>query len=193
MEDTIIKIIEKTDHIQRQQIRMSFYKNYFKNLILIIKKELSGNFKESVLGSFLLPSEYDTYSLYSSFKNANQKKELILSEIIGSRSTSELQTIKKLYISNYRKLLRKDVISQTYGEFQKFILSLLQCQRSTASIPNTNSCANDASDLYQDIAFTESHPSICKFNISHRRIHFTSLVNPKSSYHRIMNATHVQY
>ena len=149
LEDTIIKIIEKTDHIQRQQIRMSFYKNYFKNLILIIKKELSGNFKESVLGSFLLPSEYDTYSLYSSFKNANQKKELILSEIIGSRSTSELQTIKKLYISNYRKLLRKDVISQTYGEFQKFILSLLQCQRSTASIPNTNSCANDASDLYQ--------------------------------------------
>ena len=148
-EDIIIKIIEKTDYVQRQQIREHFYRTYNDNLILKLKKELNGNFKESVLGSFLYPSEYDTYSINSAFKNNNQKKELILSEIIGSRSITELQTIKKLYSSNYRKLLRKDIISETSGDFQKFLLSLLQCQRSTSSNPNTNSCANDASDLYR--------------------------------------------
>ena len=149
LEEALIKIIEKTTHSQRQQMRIAYYRNYNGNLILLLKKEISGNFKESVLGSFLLPSEYDTYSINSSFKNNNQKKELILSEIIGSRTSSELQTIKKLYISNYRKLLKKDIISETSGDFQKFLLSLLLCNRSNSSSPNPNSCANDASDLYQ--------------------------------------------
>ena len=149
LEDTLIKIIEKTTHSERQEMRISFYRNYSDNLILTLKKEITGNFKESVLGSFLLPSEYDTYSINSSFKNNNQKKELILSEIIGSRSSSELSNIKKLYISNYRKLLKKDIISETSGDFQKFLLSLLLCNRSNSSSPNPNSCANDASDLYQ--------------------------------------------
>ena len=149
LEEVLIKIVEKTTHTQRQQIRGYLYRNYSENLILILKKELNGNFRESILGSFLLPSEYDTYCLNSSFKNKNQKKESILSEIIGSRSITELQTIKRLYKSNYRKLLRKDIISETYGDYQKFLLSLLQCQRSNASMPNTNSCANDATYLYQ--------------------------------------------
>ena len=149
LEEVLIKIIEKTNHHQRQQIRGYLYRNYSENLILILKKELNGNFRESILGSLLLPSEYDTYCLYSSFKNTNQKKKSILSEIIGSRSVTELQTIKRLYKSNYRKLLRKDIISETYGDYQKFLLSLLQCQRSNASTPNTNSCANDATYLYQ--------------------------------------------
>ena len=149
LEEVLIKIIEKTNHHQRQQIRGYLYRNYSENLILILKKELNGNFRESILGSLLLPSEYDTYCLYSSFKTTNQKKKSILSEIIGSRSVTELQTIKRLYKSNYRKLLRKDIISETYGDYQKFLLSLLQCQRSNASTPNTNSCANDATYLYQ--------------------------------------------
>ena len=148
-EDVIIKIIEKTNNNQRQHLRQLYHINYYGNLILTLKKELSGNFRESVLGSFLLPSEYDTYCLNSSFKNSTQKKESILSEIIGSRTNTELQMIKKLYASNYRKLLKKEIITETHGEFQKFLLSLLQCQRSTSSNPNTNSCANDASDLYQ--------------------------------------------
>ena len=149
LEDIIIKIIEKTDNNQRQEIRSDFYRRFNGNLILTLKKELIGNFKEAVLGSFLLPSEYDTYCLNSAFKNNNPKKELILSEIMGSRSTSELLTIKRLYSGNYRKLLRKDIISETSGDFQKFLLSLLQCKRSTSSSLNTNSCANDASDLYR--------------------------------------------
>ena len=149
LEDIIVKIVEKTDHYQRQQIRQDFYRKFNVNLILTLKKELNGNFKESVIGSFLLPSEYDALCLNSSFKTNSPKKELILSEILGSRSSLELQTIKKSYSSNYRKLLRKDILNATSGDFQKFLLSLLQCNRSTSSSPNANSCANDATDLYR--------------------------------------------
>ena len=148
LEDIIIKIVEKTDHFQRQQIR-DFYRKFNGNLTSILKEELNGNFKESVLGSFLHPSEYDAYCLNNSFKSNSQKKELILSEIIGSRSCLELQTIKRFYSSNYHKLLRKDISSKTPSDFQKFLLSLLQCNRSTSSSPNANSCANDATDLYR--------------------------------------------
>ena len=80
-------------------------------------------------------------------------KETVLTEIIGSRTNSELQAIRKKYssisIKNNNNTLKNDVAGQTYGEYQKLLLALLRCQRSNSSQPNTSACANDASDLYQ--------------------------------------------
>ena len=76
-------------------------------------------------------------------------KEWVLTEIIGSRNNSELKSIKKFYVTNYKESLKNDIVGETYGDYQKFLLALLQCQRSTSNQPNTNSCANDASDLFK--------------------------------------------
>ena len=147
-EESIITIIENTYFKERQSIRKMYNQKYNENLISRFQKELTGDFKESVIGSFMQPTEYDAYCLHNSMKGMGTK-EGILTEIIGSRKNAELKSIKQFYVSNYGETLKNDVGGETYGDYQKFLLALLQCHRSTSSQPNTNACANDASDLFK--------------------------------------------
>lgn len=147
-EDQITNIIENTNSKERQSIKKFYNQKYNENLISKFQKELNGDFKELVIGCFMSPIEYDVYCLHNSIKGLGIK-EGVLSEIIGSRTTSELQAIRKFYMVKYGETLKSDVAGETYGDYQKLLLALLQCKRSTSSQPNTSSCANDASDLYQ--------------------------------------------
>ena len=146
-EDIIIKIIEITNSHERQLLRKLYNQKYNENLISIMQKELNGDFKDSVIGSFMTTTEYDAYCLHDALKGGGSK-EIALSEIIGSRTSLELQAIKKVYATNYGETLKNAVISVTSGDYQKLLLALLQCQRSNSQ-PNTNSCANDAAYLFQ--------------------------------------------
>ena len=147
-EEEIIRIIENTNYKERQSIKKMYNQKFNENLIKRFQKELNGEFKEAVIGSFMAPAEYDAYCLHNSLK-ASKIKDDSLTEIIGSRNNSELKLIKKFYALNYGESLKNDIMGETYGDYQKFLLALLQCQRSTSSQPNTNSCANDASDLFK--------------------------------------------
>lgn len=147
-EEQITNLIENTNSKERLSIRGLYSQKYKENLISKFQKELNGDFKELVIGCFMSQIEYDTYCLNNSIKGLGIK-EGVLSEIIGSRTTSELQAIRKFYMFKNGKSLKNDITGGTYGDYQKLLLALLQCQRSTSSQPNTSSCANDASDLYQ--------------------------------------------
>ena len=76
-------------------------------------------------------------------------KEISITEIIGSRNDSELKAIKEFYKKKYGKTLESDITGDISRLYQKIILALLRCQRTTSSQPNASSCANDASDLYK--------------------------------------------
>ena len=147
-EDLIIRIIENTNNKERQVIRMGYKQKYNEDIISRFQKELNGDFKEAVIGSFMGPTEYDSYCLHNAMKSLSSR-ETVLTEIIGSRNNSELQAIRKKYTSIYKETLKNDVAGETYGDYQKLLLALLRCQRSNSSQPNTSACANDASDLYQ--------------------------------------------
>ena len=147
-EEIIIKIIENTSSKERDYLRTLYRHIYNENIIQMFQKELNGDFKDAVIGSFMKPAEYDAYCLYEAFKG-HGSKELILIEIIGSRTSKELQVIKKIYATNYGETIKNSVMSCTSGHFQKLLLALLQYQRSNSSQPDTNSCANDAAYLFQ--------------------------------------------
>lgn len=147
-EEIIIKIIENTSSKERDYLRTLYRRIYNENIMQMLQKELNGDFKDAVIGSFMKPAEYDAYCLYEAFKG-HGSKELILIEIIGSRSSKELQVIKKIYATNYGETIKNSVMSCTSGHFQKLLLALLQYQRSNSSQPDTNSCANDAAYLFQ--------------------------------------------
>ena len=147
-EEIIIKIIENTSSKERDYLRTLYRRNYNENIIQMLQKELNGDFKDAVIGSFMKPAEYDAYCLYEAFKG-HGSKEVVLTEIIGSRTSKELQAIKKIYTTNYGETIKNAVMSCTSGHFQKLLLALLQYQRSNSSQPDTNSCANDAAYLFQ--------------------------------------------
>jgi len=147
-EDTIVKVIASTTNQERAIIRRLYTQRYNEDLVKRLQSELSGDFKDSAVGSFMTPTEYDAYCLNGAMKGLGTK-EGVLSEIIGSRTPQELQAIKQVYAANYGETLENAVAGDTSGDYQKLLLALLQCQRSQSPQANPTLCAQDAAALYQ--------------------------------------------
>ena len=147
-EDAIVKVIASTTNQERAIIRRLYTQKYNEDLITRLQNELSGDFKDAAVGSFMTPTEYDAYCLNGAMKGLGTI-EGVLSEIIGSRTPQELAAIKQVYAANYGEVLDNAVASDTSGDYQKLLLGLLQCQRSNAAQPDANACMNDAAALYQ--------------------------------------------
>jgi hypothetical protein len=147
-EDAIVRVIANTTNQERAIIRRLYTQKYNEDLINRLDSELSGDFKDSAMGSFMTPTEYDAYCLNGAMKGLGTK-EGVLSEIIGSRTPRELQEIKRIYAANYGETLENAIAGDTSGDYQKLLLALLQCQRSNLPQADPNSCAADAAALYQ--------------------------------------------
>ena len=164
-EDSIVTLIQNTNNKERQLIKTAYKQKHNEDLIARFQKTLNAELRELVIGSFMVPIEYDCYCLNSSLSslksekredNSSSKKEkkedmkeIAITEIIGSRNDSELKLIKRLYKKKFFKTLESDITGDISRLYQKIILALLRCQRTTSSQPNASSCANDASDLYK--------------------------------------------
>ena len=57
--------------------------------------------------------------------------------------------MKETYKNKYNEELEKDVIDDTSGDFQKMLVSLLQCSRSENKIPDIEKCKEMARDLFK--------------------------------------------
>ena len=147
-EDAIVRVIASTTNPERAIIRRLYTQKYNEDLVSRLQSELSGDFKDSAVGSFMTPTEYDAYCLNGAMKGLGTK-EGVLTEIIGSRTPQELQAIKQVYAANYGETLDNAVAGDTSGDYQKLLLALLQCQRSQSTVADPNGCAADAAALYQ--------------------------------------------
>ena len=147
-EDAIVRVIASTTNPERALIRRLYTQKYNEDLVSRLQSELSGDFKDSAVGSFMTPTEYDCYCLNGAMKGLGTK-EGVLTEIIGSRTPQELQAIKQVYAANYGETLENAVAGDTSGDYQKLLLALLQCQRSQSPMADPNGCAADAAALYQ--------------------------------------------
>ena len=147
-EDTIINIICSRNNLQRQEIKRYYISLYGRDLIKDLKSELSGNFENVVVAMFQTPAEFDAESLYKAMKGLGTD-ESVLIEIIGSRTTYELDLIKQAFRMMYGKDLIKWVESETSGNLRKLLVSLLYSQRSNNQVPNQQQCMMDAQALYK--------------------------------------------
>ena len=147
-EEAIIGLICSRNSMQRRQIKDRYKAIFGKDLIKQLKSELSGNFKDVVIGCFMTPPEYDAYCLYKAMKGLGTN-EGVLTEIIGTRNNLELQAIKRCFQEMYGESLEKWVKDDTSGNYKKMLISLLQCQRSANTAPNFAQCQMDAQRLFQ--------------------------------------------
>ena len=147
-EDTIINIICSRNNLQRQEIKRYYISAYGRDLIKDLKSELSGNFENVVIAMFQTPAEFDSESLYKAMKGLGTD-EGVLIEIIGSRTTYQLNLIKETFRMMYGKDLIKWIESETSGNLRKLLVSLLYSQRSQNQVPNQQQCMIDAQNLYK--------------------------------------------
>ena len=147
-EEDICRVIASTNNQERALIRRLYNQKYNEDLVTRLQSELSGDFKEAVIGSFMTPAEYDAYCLNGAMKGLGTK-EGVLTEIIGSRTPQELQAIKQVYAANYGELLENAVIGDTSGDYKNLLLACLQGQRRLGVQPDMAGCQQDAAALYQ--------------------------------------------
>ena len=124
------------------------YNNMYGDLIKDLDKALHGNFKKVVIDLFKNPYERDAFYLYKSMKGVGTNDEALV-EVLCSRSNEEIKKIIEEYKRQFNDDLERKVSSDTSGNYKKFLISILQCQRSENSVPNDEECKKLAEELYK--------------------------------------------
>ena len=128
-EDKIISIICRRTNEQRQKIKEAYNTKYNADLIKDLEKALHHHFEDVVIGLFYTPIDYDCFQLRKAIKGLGTDEGALI-EILSTRSSEDLEQIKKRYSEMYPgRNLVKDVESDTSGHFRKVLVALLTVKR----------------------------------------------------------------
>eukprot|EP00128_Syssomonas_multiformis_P015350 Colp12_sorted_trinity150504_noHs@4332 len=147
-EAAIIKVVANRSLAQRLEIKKTFKTSFGRDLIADLKDELSGNFEDAILALFQTAAEYDADSLHKAMKGAGTDESTLI-EILASRNNAQITAIKAAYKAAHKKELEDAVISETSGDFKKFLVGLLQANRSEAATADAAKAAADAKDIHE--------------------------------------------
>ncbi|VDN00233.1 unnamed protein product [Thelazia callipaeda] len=121
-------MIWKDFSISCLKIRGPYKNKYGKDLIDELKKELSGDFEDVIMGLMETPTKYDATQLQKAMKGLGTT-ETTLIDILCSRNFDELTAIKNEYMDEYGKSLESDIVGDTSGDFKELLLALLNTRR----------------------------------------------------------------
>ncbi|KAK2158702.1 hypothetical protein LSH36_165g04024 [Paralvinella palmiformis] len=127
-EKAIIDIVSHCSNQQRQELKKMFKTMFGKDLIKELKSELSGDFEQMVVALFMTPPQYDAWSLRKAMKGAGTK-ESVLTEMLCTRTNSEIREMINIYKTEIGRDLEKDISSETSGHFKNLLISCLQANR----------------------------------------------------------------
>ena len=146
-EAAVIKITGNRSNAQRLKIREAFKSSLGRDLIADLESELSGDFKNLVIGMWRSPVEFDAIEIYKACKGFGTNEDT-LNEILGSRSNFRIQQTKKMYQELYGEDLETRIKGETSGHYEKLLISLLQCKRDETNNVNKVQIEKDVVDLY---------------------------------------------
>uniref|UniRef100_A0AAV2L670 Annexin n=1 Tax=Knipowitschia caucasica TaxID=637954 RepID=A0AAV2L670_KNICA len=148
-EQTIIDILTKRTYAQRRDIAFAYERREKKDLILALKKALSGSLEAVILGLMKSPVQFDASEIRGSMKGLGTDEETLI-ELLCSRSKAELEEIKTAYQELFKKKLEDDVKGDVSGDFRKLLLALVQTNRDEpSSIVDYEKIDQDARKLYE--------------------------------------------
>ncbi|XP_070686314.1 annexin A2-like [Pempheris klunzingeri] len=147
-EQTIIDVLTKRTYSQRREVAFAYERRAKKDMITALKGALSGSLETVILGLMKSTTQYDASEIRASIKGLGTDEETLI-EILCSRSSGELQEIKRDYKEMYKKELEKDVAGDTSGNFAKLLLALVQTKRAEPSaVVDYEKIDEDARALY---------------------------------------------
>ncbi|KAA0716511.1 Annexin A1 [Triplophysa tibetana] len=146
-EATIVEVIAKRTNAQRQQIKAAFQRSTGKPLVDALKKALKSDFEEVVLALLMTPPEYDAFELKRAMKGLGTN-EVVLSEILGTRSNKEIEALKKAFKEVYGQLLEEQIKSETSGNLETALLALCKATRNENYDIDNGLAKSDAKALF---------------------------------------------
>uniref|UniRef100_UPI00358FFCE7 annexin A4-like n=1 Tax=Myxine glutinosa TaxID=7769 RepID=UPI00358FFCE7 len=146
-EKAIIDVLARRSNQQRQQVLLAFKTAYGKDLLKELESELSGNFLTVVLGLMQTPARFAVLQLDEAMKGTGTNEKCLI-EILASCSSEEINDIKKVYKTEFKRSLEDDIISETSGNFKNLLIGLLQGGRDSSTVVDVARAEKDAKDLY---------------------------------------------
>ena len=145
-EDTIIKILANRNNTQRQQLKAYYQQKFNRDLVFDLKSDLSGKFKDVVVGLFDDPYIYDAKALHQAMKGLGTDEDTCI-EILCTRPNWYIKNIIQAYANLYGCDLIKDVKGDFSGNLEKLLVALLNCSRSENAQPNQQTIEQYAQQL----------------------------------------------
>ncbi|KAG8488101.1 hypothetical protein CXB51_018313 [Gossypium anomalum] len=114
----VVNILSHRDVTQRSFIQHEYKTMYSEDLLKRLKSELSGKLETAVLLWMLDPAERDATVIKQAF-SSGVTNPYAATEVICSRTPSQIQLIKQNYHSKFGVLLEQDIAVLTYGDHKE--------------------------------------------------------------------------
>ncbi|XP_039145052.1 annexin D5 [Dioscorea cayenensis subsp. rotundata] len=144
----VVSILAHRDAAQRALIQQEYRAMYSQELIERLSSELSGNLKKAMLLWIHDPAARDATVLRQALSG-----DVIdlrgATEVICSRTPSQIQTIKQIYHARFRTYLEHDINYQASGDHQKLLLAYITRPRYEGPEVDHAMVTHDAKHLYK--------------------------------------------
>ncbi|KAJ3476211.1 hypothetical protein NLG97_g9200 [Lecanicillium saksenae] len=133
-EKALIHVLANKDPLQVDAIREAFHRNLRRNLIEDLKSETSGYFERGLLQLARGPLLADVYNLFDSMTGPGTK-ELVLNDVLLSRSNADLNAIKQAYYKTFHRSLEDTVKGDLSMKTERHFMMVLAANRAEDSAP----------------------------------------------------------
>ena len=132
----IVELLCKRNNSERQKIKEYYYSTFGIELEKELDSKLSGKLKDFIKGLLMTPEDFDANEIYKSMKGLGTD-ELKLSEIIATRPSRHLLSVKERYPILFNETLDKDIKGDTSKCYQKILIAIIQGKRSDNPYPDS--------------------------------------------------------
>ncbi|XP_054791581.1 annexin D5-like isoform X2 [Prosopis cineraria] len=143
----VINILAHRDATQRSYIQHEYRAMYSEDLLKRLSSELSGKLENAVLLWMHDPAGRDAVILRQTL--VADKSLEAATEVICSRTPSQLQYLKQIYHSKFGVFLEHDIERNTSGDHKKILLAYISSPRLEGPEVNREMAEKDAKVLYK--------------------------------------------
>ena len=148
-EKALIQVLSNKDPLQIDVIRDTFRRNLKRNLIADLESETSGYFEKGLVQLARGPLMSDVHNLFDSMSGPGTK-ELVLNDVLLSRSNADIRAIKDAYQRTYHRSLEDTVKGDLSFKTERHFLMVLAANRAEDSAPVVQQQVdNDVMELYR--------------------------------------------
>ncbi|KAI9171523.1 annexin [Paramyrothecium foliicola] len=133
-EKELIRVLSSKDPLQIEAIRTTFEKNFKRSLIEDIKDETRGDFERALIQLARGPLLNDCHELFEAMDGIGTK-EVVLNDVLLSRSNADIQAIKSAYQRTFRRRLEDSLKSDLSGKVERHFMIVLAANRAEDSAP----------------------------------------------------------
>ncbi|PHH86962.1 hypothetical protein CDD83_9492 [Cordyceps sp. RAO-2017] len=133
-EKTLIQVLANKDPLQIEVLRNSFDHSFKRSLVKDLKSETSGWFEKGLVQLARGPLLADVHELYEAMAGPGTK-EVVLNDILLSRSNADMKAIKSAYQQTFRKSLENDVKGELSMKTERHFLMVLAANRAEEAAP----------------------------------------------------------